>query len=161
MMVGGAQAEQGLTELLKHLVTLVENEMLDVFGVQDLVTYESVQAAGGGDDDVGAGVLVAESLGVLGHRCTTVEGRHANQRHVLRETSVLVANLEGKLSRVTEHNDGDFAIDRLQLLERGEDEDSCLSVTRLCLAQDIHAEDSLRDTLLLNCTTHQLERDAV
>lgn len=153
-MVGGAQAEQGLTELLKHLVTFVENEMLDVFGVQDLVAYEGVQAAGGGDDDVGAGVLVAENLSVLGHRCTTVEGRHANLRHVLRETSVLVANLERKFTRVTEHNDGYFAIDRLQLLERGEDEDCGLSVTRLGLAQNIHTEDSLRDTFLLNCTAH-------
>lgn len=136
--------------MLEHFVALVENKVLDVLGIQDLVADEGVQAAGGSDDDVGALGLVLDELGVLGHGSATKERADAHVGHVLRETRVLVLNLVGKLTRVAQNYHRDLAVDWLKLLQRSENEHSRLPVTRLGLAQDIHAQNGLRDTLLLD-----------
>jgi len=49
----------------------------------------------------------------------------------------------------TEHTD--LALDRLELLEGGKDEDGGLTHTRLGLAEDVHTENGLRNTLRLDC----------
>ena len=50
------------------------------------------------------------------------------------------------------HDEGaDFVVRDLQLLKQGNDEHGSLAHTALCLANDVHAEDSLRDALVLNC----------
>ena len=139
-----------LTKLFEHFVALVQDEVLDLGGVEDLVSYEGVQTAGGGDHDMGALGLVAEEVGVLDHRGTAEESADTDVGHVLGETSVLVLDLESKLTGVAQNNDRHLAVDRLELLKSSQDEDSRLSVTRLCLAQDIHSKDGLRDALLLD-----------
>ena len=45
----------------------------------------------------------------------------------------------------------DLAVHWLQLLEGGYHKDSCLAHTTLSLTDDIHAQDSLRDALILDC----------
>ena len=69
---------------------------------------------------------------------------------VLGEPLVLFADLEGQLAGVAHDDDRHLAVDRLQLLQRGQHEDGSLAHSRLCLAQDVHAEDSLRDALVLD-----------
>lgn len=63
------------------------------------------------------GFLVAEQLLVLLDVGATVEHSSLNFRHVLAETLVLVADLEGKLTSVAHNQNADLAIDRLDLLQ--------------------------------------------
>jgi hypothetical protein len=87
-----------------------------------------------------ARVLVLNQLDVLLDGSSAVEHAGLNVGHVLGEAVVLVANLESQLSRMAHDKHRDLAIDRLDLLESGEDENSRLSETRLGLANDVSAE---------------------
>ena len=81
---------------------------------------------------------------------STIEDSSADVRHVLGEPEVLIADLEGEFARVAEYDDRDTVFCWIELLEGSEDEDGGLSVTRLCLTEDVHAEDRLRDAFLLH-----------
>ena len=145
-----AEIRMRLTKLFEHFVALVQDEVLDFGGVEDLIPHEGVQSTGGGDYDVRALALVAEEVGVLDHRGTAEESADTDVGHVLGETSVLVLDLESKLTGVAQNNDRHLAVDRLELLQSRQDKHRRFSVTGLCLAQDIHSKDRLGDTLLLN-----------
>ena len=69
---------------------------------------------------------------------------------VFGKAGVFVLDLEGQFSSVTENEDGYFTIHWIQLLESGKDEDGGFPVARLGLAEYVHTEDSLGNTLLLN-----------
>ena len=101
----GRNAVGGLTKLFEHFVALVQYEVFDFGGVQGLVPDERVEATGRGHDDVRAFRLVTEELGIFGDGSSTEEGRDADIGHVLGETRVLILDLEGKLSSVTEDKD--------------------------------------------------------
>lgn len=137
-------------DLLQDFVTLVNDKVLDTRYLQALVTNEGVHTTGGTDKNVRALGLVLEHGLVLGDGSTTVDDTGANIGHVFGETGVLVANLVGELSGVAENKDGDFAIDGLDLLESGKDEDSGLTHTGLGLADDVHAENGLWNAFLLD-----------
>lgn len=137
--------------LLEHLVTLVEYKVLDTARLDTLVSDQGVQPTRSTDNDVRALRLVLENGLVVGDGCTTVEDGGSNFGHVLGESSVFVLDLEGKLSSVAEHDDGSLSIDWLDLLKRSQYEDGSLTHTRLGLTDDVHTEDRLRDTFLLNC----------
>jgi hypothetical protein len=139
------------TDLVKHLVTLIENESLDVAKGQLLVTDERVETTGGGDDDVGVRLLAGQGLHVLLDRGTTVEDSSLDVGQVLGETGVLVLDLVGELTGVAHDQDLAFARDGLQLVKSGEDEDSGLTKTGLGLAKNIDVQDSSRDANLLDC----------
>ncbi len=62
------------------------------------------------------------------------------------------AHLVRQLARVAHDQRGDLARLRVELLEDREHEHRCLAHARLGLAQDVHAEDSVRDALVLNCS---------
>ena len=49
---------------------------------------------------------------------------------------------------MTEHEDGNLPIDRLELLQRSDDEDGRLAHARLGLAEHVGAHDGLRDAFL-------------
>lgn len=125
--------------------------MLDILRIEDFIAGKGVEAARGGDDDVGALCLVTEEFSILANGRATEERADADVGHVLRKPRVLVLDLERELAGVTEDNDGNFAIDRFKLLQRSQDEHCRLSVTRLRLAQDIHPQDCLGNALLLDC----------
>ncbi len=72
----------GLTELLKHLVALVENEVLDVLQVELLAADEGQDAAGGADDNVGAVGL--QDLLVLGDGQSTEEDTDLKRKSQLK-----------------------------------------------------------------------------
>jgi len=136
--------------LIEHLVALIENKVLDVLELQGALLDESEDTARGTDQDVGAELLVAENVLVSLDGHTTVEHLRANLGKVLAEASVLVLDLEGKLTSVAEDNDSNLTGSGLDLLKRGEDKDSSLSHTRLGLAQNVHTKNRLGNTLLLN-----------
>ena len=59
-------------------------------------------------------------------------------------------DLESQLSGVAHHEHMDLTIDRLQLLESGDDEHCGLAHSRLRLAQDVASEDRLGNGLMLH-----------
>ena len=83
-------------------------------------------------------------------RYSVVNEAHLDAAHVLGESLVLLADLEGQLAGVAHDDDRHLPVDRLQLLQGGQDEDGSLAHTRLGLAEDVHAKDRLRDALVLD-----------
>ncbi len=138
-------------DLLEDLVTLVNDKVLDTRNLERLVTNKGVHTARSTDNDVRALGLVLEHGLVLGDGCTTVDDTGADIGHVLGKTGVLVADLVGELTSVAEDDDGNLAVDGLDLLKGSKDEDGSLTHTGLGLTHDVHAEDRLGDTFLLDC----------
>lgn len=147
-----AVAELCLTNLVQHLVALVEHEDADTAQTQVLVANKSVQTSRCTDNDVRVGVLVLEDLGILLDGSATIEDASLDVWHVLGEPVVLVADLESQLTSVAHDQDRTFAGNGLDLLKSCEDENRSLTETRLGLADDITSEKRLGDTCLLNCT---------
>jgi hypothetical protein len=142
-----------LTRLVKHLVTLVENEVLQVGQAEMPVADERVDTSGCTDNDVRVGVLVAEELDVLLNGCSTVEDTDLNIGQELGETVVLVPDLVGQLTSVAhDQYRSDTRLGLLiHLLKSSKDEDGCLSETRLGLAKNVVTENGLRNGNLLDC----------
>lgn len=139
------------TNALKHLVALVEHEHPDATKTQVLVANKGVQTTRGTDDNVGVGLRAAEDGNVLGDLSTTVEDAGADLGHVLGETVVLVANLEGQLTSVAQNEDGALAVDGLDLLKGRQHENGRLTGTGLGLADDVTANEGLGNACLLDC----------
>ena len=89
-----------LTRLVKHLVALIEDKVLQVGETEVLVANESIDTTGCSDNDVRVCVLVAEKLNVLLHRCSSVEDTDLDVGQELGKTVVFVANLVGQLTSV-------------------------------------------------------------
>lgn len=141
-----------LTNLVEHLITLIENESLDISKAQLLVTDKSVQTTGGGHDDVGIGLLVGQDLDILLDGSTTVEDSSLDIREILGEASILVLDLVGQLTSVAHNQNRALAGNRLQLVKGGQDKDRGFTETGFGLAKNIHVEDGSRDANLLNCS---------
>lgn len=140
-----------LTNLVEHLVTLVQDKGLDVAQVEVLIADQSIQTTGGGNDDVGVGVLVRQNLDILLDGSTTVEDRSLDVRQILGETGVLVLDLVGELTGVAHHENRALAGNGLQLVKSSQDEDRSLTQTGLGLAKNIDVEDGSWDADLLDC----------
>jgi len=141
--------EGGRTEGLEHLVALIEDEVLAVRQVEVLGLDEREDAARGADEDV-RGVVALEDVLVRLDRRATVENGGLDLREVLGEALVLVGDLEGELTGVAHDEDMALAVGGLELVEGGEHEDGGLAHAGLGLADDVHAEDGLRDALVLD-----------
>ena len=72
---------QRLTQLLKHLVALVQDEVLDVFQIQLLALDESQESTGSSDDDVRAVGL--QDLLVLGDGETAEENADLKDGNII------------------------------------------------------------------------------
>ena len=116
-----------------------------------LVADQGVQTTWGSDDNVWVGILVLQGLNILHHWGSTVEDSGLDLWHVLAEASILVLDLVSQLTSVAHDENGALAGDWLDLLESGEDEDGSLTKTRLGLAEDVGAENCLRNADLLDC----------
>lgn len=78
---------------------------------------------------------------------------YLNATHVLGESFVLFADLEGQLSGVAHNDDGDLSILRLKLLKCGQHKDGRLAHAGFGLAKDVHTENRLRNAFVLNWKT--------
>lgn len=136
--------------MIQHLVTLIENKDADATEAEILVPNKGLQAAWSTNNDMRVSVLVLQKLSILGDGGSTVEHASLDIRHVLAEAVVLVTDLEGQLASVAHNQHSALASHRLDLLERGQNEDSRLSKTRLGLADDVTSEKSLGNTSLLD-----------
>mmetsp|Transcript_5810 Transcript_5810/g.12664 ORF Transcript_5810/g.12664 Transcript_5810/m.12664 type:complete len:340 (+) Transcript_5810:682-1701(+) len=135
-------------ELLEHLVALVEDEVLDVLGDEVLVPHHLQHTSRRADDNVRRFVL--QDALVLSDRHATVEDGRLDVGQVSLETVELVVDLVGQLARVAEHKGANLRLLGLELMQAGEHEDGRLTHSRLGLAEDVHAEDRLRDALVLH-----------
>jgi hypothetical protein len=141
-----------LTNLVQHLVAFVKNEHADVPQPKLLVADESIQTSGSGHDDMRMGIFVRENLVILRNGGTTVEDGSLDLRHVPAEARILVLDLVSELSSVAHHQHRGLAVDGLDLLKTGQDEDGRLAQSGFRLADDIGAENRLRDANLLDCS---------
>lgn len=148
-----------LTGLVQHLVTLVENEVLQVGEAEMPVTDERIDTSGCADDDVRVSILVAEKLNVFLDGCSTVKDTDLDVGQEFGETIILVPDLVSQLTSVAhDQNRSDTRLGLLiHLLKSSKDEDGCLSETRLGLAENIVAENGLRDGNLLDCRARQCQ----
>ena len=146
-----SKEEEAHTNLVKHLVALIEDKNLAASKAEVLFANEGVQATWGGDNDVWVSLWVLEDLGIGLDWGSSVEDSGLNLWHVLGESGVLVLDLVGKLTSVAHNEDGALASDWLDLLEGGENEDGSLTKTGLGLAEDIGTENSLWNANLLDC----------
>lgn len=144
-------ADATLTDLIQHLVALVQDKGLDVSEGQLLVSDQRIQAAGSADDNVGIGLLVGQDLNILLHGRASVEHGGLDVREIFAESCVFVLDLIRQLTGVAHDEDGAFPGNGLQLVQRREDEDSSLSKTGLCLAQHVDVQDRGGDADLLDC----------
>lgn len=140
-----------LTDLIKHLVTLVEDENLTAAETQELISDQCVQSTGSSNNDVWVGVLVLEDLGILGNRGTSVEDSSLDVWHILAESGIFVLDLISQLTGMAHNQHRGLASDWLNLLKSRKNEDSSLTETRFGLAEDIGSENRLWDTHLLDC----------
>lgn len=143
--------EESRTDLVKHLVALIEDEDLAASKTEVLITNEGVQATWSGDNDMWVSLVVLEDLGIGLNWSSSVEDSGLDLWHVLAESGVLVLDLVCKLTSVAHNEDRALASDRLDLLKGGEDEDGSLTETGLGLAKDIGTENSLWNANLLDC----------
>ena len=139
-----------LTELFEHFIALVENKMFHVFRVEDLIPCKGVQSTGCGNNDMWAFALVPQIFSIFGYRGAAIESADADIRHVLGKASVFVLDLESKFPRMTQDQNRNLAIDRLELLQSSEDEHGGLSVAGFRLAKHVHAQNGLWDAFLLD-----------
>lgn len=146
-----------LTNLVQHLVTLIEDEDLAVSEAEMLVSHKSVQTTWSSNDDVRVGVLALEELGVFLDRGSSVEDSGLHIWHILAEASIFVLNLIGELAGVAHDENGGFASNWFDLLKSGENEDGSLTKTGFGLAKDIGSQNGLRNANLLDCKANRAE----
>ena len=123
-----------LTDLVQHLVALIQHESLNAAKSQLLLADQSIETARRSNNDVGMSLLVLQHLFVLLDIGAAVENRRLHFRHILAEALVLISDLEGQLAGVAHDQNGSLASDGFDLLERAKHENRRLSETRLRLA---------------------------
>mmetsp|Transcript_31688 Transcript_31688/g.41967 ORF Transcript_31688/g.41967 Transcript_31688/m.41967 type:complete len:262 (+) Transcript_31688:628-1413(+) len=134
--------------LLEHLVTLVEDKVLDLVKLKVSALGEVLDAARSANDNVRA--VFRKKSNVLLDGNAAKENDRLDVREVLAEALILVGDLVGELAGVAHDEDRDFTVLGLELVEGGEDKDGGLAHTRLGLADEIHTEDGVRDALVLD-----------
>merc|ERR1719180_782490 len=128
-------------KLLQHLVTLVQDEMLQVLQRQLLALDQGENSTGSSHNDVGTVVL--QNLLILSDGQTAEEDTNLDVGEELAEPLVLLADLEGQLPGVAHHQHADLAVHGLDLLHRGQNKDSSLTHAGLGMTQNVHTQNSL------------------
>ena len=144
-----------LTDLIQHLVTLIENESFDVAEAQILVSNEGVQTTGCSDNDVRMCLFILEYLDILLNGSSTVEDCGLDVGHVLAESKVFVLNLVRQFAGVAHNEYGCFASDWLKKLESRENENSCLTKARFGLAENVGTQGCIWNCSLLDCRVNR------
>ena len=139
------------TDLIQHLVTLIEDEDLHTIEAKLLLANQCVQPTRCCDDDVGVGIFVGKRLNVLLHWSSTVEDTGLDLWQIFGKARILVLDLIRELTRVAHDKNRALARCWFDLLEGRKNEDRCFSQSRLGLAKNICSEDCLWNAYLLDC----------
>jgi hypothetical protein len=115
-----------------------------------LIPDQAVQPSRRGNNNVRTGIRVLDQVDVFLDRRATVKHSSPHFRHVLAESRVLVSDLEGEFTGMTEDKHRDFAVNRLNLLKRCKDKHCRFTEPGFGLAEDIGGENRLWETNLLD-----------
>mmetsp|Transcript_72534 Transcript_72534/g.204553 ORF Transcript_72534/g.204553 Transcript_72534/m.204553 type:complete len:203 (-) Transcript_72534:224-832(-) len=135
-------------ELVHALVALVEDELSELVQLQALLPDQGEQPSWSSDEDVGAAVL--QHLLVLGDGDTTVHYASLHGREILGEAVELMLDLVCELARVADDKHLHGLLRGIHLLQAREHEDGRLAHAGLGLAENVSAQDGLRDALMLD-----------
>jgi hypothetical protein len=138
------------THCLEHFIALVQDKVLDVRDSQNLVPDKAIQSSRRSNHNMWTSLFIPNQLDVLLHGRAAIEHRSTRLRHILSEALVLILNLEGEFPRMTQDKDRNFAINRLNLLQRGKDKHGRFPESRFRLTQNIGGKNRLRETHLLD-----------
>ena len=130
----------------EHLVGLVEDEHLDIVGLEGLAAGHVVDAAGGADDNVDAGLELAHVLADV----DTADGGVALDAEVVTEGDHDLLDLLGELTGGGEDKGLGLPEGGVQLLEDGDGKSSGLPGTRLGLGNHVVPLDDGDDGALLD-----------
>lgn len=114
-----------------------------------LVASESEDTAGSTNNDVGS-VEALHQLNMVVDGLSTVNNFTTDVFHEFSETSELVLNLVGKFASVAHDNSRAGLGIVSDVLKDGQDEHCGLAHSRDGLAEDVNAEDGVRNATLLN-----------
>lgn len=137
----------------KYAIALIEDKVLDVIKLEGLLIRQTKDTSWSSDDNVGTIVLEDITVGLDVH--SAVEDGSLDFWKVLGESLVLMCNLEGKFTSVTENEDGYLVLSSgecvgVELVQCSKDENGSFSHTTLRLADNIHSEDGLGDAFMLD-----------
>merc|ERR1711957_159456 len=135
-------------ELINALITLVKNELSQFIELQILVLHESLDAARSSNQDVRA--IVLQHLHVLRNRRASVDDARLYSFEVLGKSIKLKLYLVCQLARVADYQAFHSFLGGIDLLQGCEHEHCSLAHTRLSLADNVRAQDGLRDTFMLD-----------
>jgi hypothetical protein len=133
----------------QHLVTFVQDKVFHTADTEIFISDESVETPGGGDDNMRTCILVANQFEIFLERRSAVENRCSDFRHIFSEPGIFIANLKRQLTSMTQYENRDFAVDRLNLLQCRKYENCGFSEPRFGLAENIGGQNRLRETNLL------------
>mmetsp|Transcript_54603 Transcript_54603/g.155405 ORF Transcript_54603/g.155405 Transcript_54603/m.155405 type:complete len:203 (-) Transcript_54603:44-652(-) len=135
-------------DLVKALVALIKHELCQLVELEVLLAGEPEHPPGRADQDVRA--VGPQHLAVLRNGHAAVDHARLDVLEVLREAVELVLDLIGQLARVADHQHPHGLLGVVHLLQARQHKDGSLSHTGLGLAQNVRAEDGLRDALVLD-----------
>jgi len=138
-----------VTCLFEHFVALIQHEDLQVGQIKGLVLDEGQDSARSTHDHMGW-LQSFQQLNVLIDGLSTVDHFSSDLRKMLGESSELFLDLISKLSSMAQYQCRHWFRVLRQLMENSENENSCLTHTRLSLAQHINTNHGIRNALLLN-----------
>mmetsp|Transcript_16926 Transcript_16926/g.18892 ORF Transcript_16926/g.18892 Transcript_16926/m.18892 type:complete len:230 (-) Transcript_16926:294-983(-) len=109
----------------EHLVTLIQNESLQVLEIQVALTHQLQDTTRCANDNVRR--VVRQDGAVFGDRNATEEHLGLHVRQILREPHELLADLIGQFARVAQDEGVHLSVNRSQLLQDCEDENCRLA----------------------------------
>src|SRR5277367_802094 len=127
----------GRANCFQHLVTLIQNKILDAVDPKILISNESIKPSRGRHNNMRTSLLILDQLDIFLDRSSAVKNRRSNFRHVFTEPGILVANLEGQFSGMTKDKDRDLTVHGFDLLECRKDENGGFSKPGFCLTENI------------------------
>ena len=91
----------GHANCFQHLVTLIQNEILDAVDPKIFISNKSIKSSGSRHNNMRTSLLILDQLDIFLDWSSAVKHRRSNFRHVLTEPGILVANLECQFSGMT------------------------------------------------------------
>ena len=133
--IGGQELENVLDLALeaagKHLISLVQDEQLQVVRLQEATLHHIVHTAWCANDDV---LALLEDADVLTHDCATDAGVHLDAK-VLTDRVHDKGRLHDQLTDWSDDQGLCVIASRINALQRRDCERACLARSRLCLSE--------------------------
>ena len=134
----------------QHFVAFIQDKVLEVIQLEFLSADDQVlNTPRCANNNVRLGFF--DFFNVRSDWCSAEEAGGFDAGQVLGEALEFFLDLDGQFAGVAHNHDVDFAINRLELLECGEDKHGCLTHATLGLADDIRLLNCLRDAAFLHC----------